>query len=242
MRHAQRRPLAVTFLVAAAVTLGLLAGPAAAVDFSDVGEQHPFHDEIDDVSDRGILNGYGDGTFRPTQQVTRQALAAALYREAGSPETDPPASADRSFVDVRPTHPFYAEIEWAASEGLVNGWDTDYVDPETGYLPEFRPGVAVTRQAVAALLHRFAGSPAHEVTGLPRFNDVRGGVAGPEHPFRVQIEWARSEQLMFGWNPVAPGDQCVDYGCDGWFKPANPITRQALAAVLSRYHQQLPPG
>ena len=58
----------------------------------------------------------------------------------------------------------------------------------------------------------------------------------------MPIEWARAEQLMFGWDPVPPGEQCVDWGCDGWFKPANPITRQALAAVLSRHHEQMPPS
>jgi hypothetical protein len=242
----QRRRTGALLAVAVVAALGMLGAGAGAgagtPSFSDVGPTHPFRDEIHDVAERDVMTGYGDGTFRPANQVTRQAVAAVLYREAGSPETSPPASADRSFVDVKPAHPFYAEIEWAAAEGLVRGWDTDYVDPETGYLPEFRPSSAVTRQAVAAMLHRFAGSPPHAVSDLPRFNDVLGGIAGPEHPFRVPIEWARAEELMFGWGAVAPGQQCVDYGCDGWFRPAGLITRQALAAVLSRVHQQAPPA
>jgi hypothetical protein len=221
--------------------LGLLAGPAAATSFSDVGEGHPFQAEIDDVSDRGIMTGYPDGTFRSTWRATRQAMAVVLFREAGSPAFDPPGSVDRSFVDVRPDHPFYAEIEWAAAEGLVQGWPTDQIDPETGPLPEYRPSAPISRGAVAVLLHRFAGSPAHEVGEVPRFNDVLGGIAGPEHPFRVQIEWTRADELLFGWDGVGSDEQCVDYGCDGWFRPAASITRQALAAVLSRFHQQVTP-
>ena len=237
-RHLERAIVA----MAVVLTIGLASATASAGSgFSDVGPSHPFAEEIGYVADHGIAQGYDDGTFRPAQQVTRQAIATFLYRQAGSPPFTPPASADRSFVDVPVGHSFYAPIEWAAAEGLVNGWTTDYVDPETGPLPEYRPSVAITRQAVAALLHRAAGSPAFDPPGGPAFHDVLGGVAGPEHPFRTEIEWAHEEGLMNGWDPAGPGQICYDWGCSGWFRPKALTTRQGMAAVLARFDQRFPP-
>src|SRR5690606_2819720 len=47
--------------------------------YADVTEDHPFHDEILWATDEGITGGYSDGTFRPTNAVSRQAAAAFLY-------------------------------------------------------------------------------------------------------------------------------------------------------------------
>jgi S-layer family protein len=69
--------------VALLLGLLLLAVPAvtlASHQFPDVPTSSPFHSDIDWVADYGILNGYSDGMFRPTEPVTRQALAAALHR------------------------------------------------------------------------------------------------------------------------------------------------------------------
>ena len=70
------------------VALGFLAGSftsgAGAVwashQFSDVPASNQFHADIDWMVDNGITNGYGDGTFRPTAPVSRQAFAAFLRR------------------------------------------------------------------------------------------------------------------------------------------------------------------
>ena len=49
-------------------------------EFSDVSPDHPFHDEISWAVQEGITSGYADDTFRPNNDVTRQAMAAFLYR------------------------------------------------------------------------------------------------------------------------------------------------------------------
>ncbi|NQX12010.1 S-layer homology domain-containing protein [Microbacteriaceae bacterium VKM Ac-2855] len=58
------------------------ATPTAPVtsSFSDVPTDHPFFTEIEWMAAEGISTGYPDGTFRPTDVVTRQAMAAFLYR------------------------------------------------------------------------------------------------------------------------------------------------------------------
>lgn len=49
-------------------------------DFADVADDHPFATEIAWLADTGITTGWPDNTFRPTNRVTRQAMAAFLYR------------------------------------------------------------------------------------------------------------------------------------------------------------------
>ena len=61
-------------------TAGEPAGPHPDPGYDDVGDDHPFRDEIAWATDAGIVTGYADGTFRPGAAVTRQATAAFLYR------------------------------------------------------------------------------------------------------------------------------------------------------------------
>jgi hypothetical protein len=69
--------------VALLVGLLLLTVPAvvlASHRFPDVPTGSPFHSDIDWLADYGITSGFSDGTFRPDEPVTRQAMAAFLHR------------------------------------------------------------------------------------------------------------------------------------------------------------------
>jgi hypothetical protein len=116
--------------------------PPLVPTFSDVGAGHPFFAEIEWLAASGLTNGYPDGTFRPTVEMTRQAVAAMVARAGGPSVLDPPVVP--TFSDVGVGHPFFAEIEWLAASGLTNGFPDG----------TFRPTVEVTRQAVAAFLFR----------------------------------------------------------------------------------------
>jgi hypothetical protein len=131
-------------LVLAGALLALPPGPAAAATFSDVGGGHPFVADVEWVASHGIAEGFPDGTFRPASPVSRQAMAAFLHRMPGEDVGAPPTSA--SFGDVGSTHPFFADVEWLAAQGITGG----FVDGT------FRPGAPVSRQAMAAFLHRAA--------------------------------------------------------------------------------------
>jgi hypothetical protein len=48
--------------------------------FADVSSNHPFYFEIEWMADAGITTGFVDGTFRPAAAVSRQSMAAFLYR------------------------------------------------------------------------------------------------------------------------------------------------------------------
>ena len=119
--------------------------PVPLPSFPDVPAGHPFQAEIGWLADQGISTGYADGTFRPGDVVTRQAMAAFLYRVAGEPGVvllDGMAS----FSDVSSGHPFFVPIEWMAQAGVSTG----YADGT------WQPAAAVSRQAMAAFLQRMA--------------------------------------------------------------------------------------
>jgi hypothetical protein len=69
-------------LAAGLATVVLATGTAAfaAPAFDDVPESHPFYEEIQWMNDTGISTGYEDGTFRPGDPVTRQAMSAFMQR------------------------------------------------------------------------------------------------------------------------------------------------------------------
>ncbi|MCC5954288.1 MAG: S-layer homology domain-containing protein [Acidimicrobiia bacterium] len=116
--------------------------------FTDVPASHPFCAEITWLVDLGITTGFPDETFRPTNPISRQAMAAFLTRYAADDEPDP-CEGNGPFTDVPATHPFCAEITWMVDEGITTGFPDD----------TFRPTNPISRQAAAAFLWRLAGEP-----------------------------------------------------------------------------------
>jgi hypothetical protein len=168
-------------------------------EFSDVQVSHPFFWEIDCIATIEIAEGYPDGTFRPTRTITRQAAIAWVWRLEGEPATSGPPT----FPDVPPTHPFADAIAWAEQEGIAEGYGDG----------TFRPGRAVSRQAVAQWLFEAVGT--FPITPAP-FTDVPF-----MHPFIIPISWLAEAGITEGFP-------------DNTFRPAASITRQALAAWLCR--------
>jgi hypothetical protein len=120
---------------------GSPVGPFPDPGFTDVPVGHPFYDEIAWLADEGITEGQPDGSFGPTQPLSRQALAAFLHRLADAPAGPFP---DPGFTDVPVGHPFYDEIAWLAAAGITDGYDDG----------TFRPLTTVSRQAMMAFLYR----------------------------------------------------------------------------------------
>ena len=95
---------------------------------------------------RGIVTGYSTGAFGPEDAVTREQLAAMLYRYAGTPE--PTGSLD-GFNDKDAVSDYAADaLCWAVDEGLLTGKGGGWLDPA---------GTA-TRAEMAAILMRFTES------------------------------------------------------------------------------------
>jgi len=176
--------------------------------FVDVPLDHPFFDEVVWLVDRGIANGYPGNLFKPTDPVTRQAMATFLYRYAGNPNGNNPLCANPAFADVPADHPFCGEIAWLVEQGVANGFPGNL----------FKPTDPVTRQAAGTFLYRFAESPdgADPTCATDAFVDVT-----TSHPFCGEISWMVAEGITNGY-------------AGNLFKPTNAVTRQAMATFLFR--------
>ena len=175
-------------------------------EFVDVQPGHLFYEDIRWLADNGLALGteIGDDTwFYPTSPMSRQAMAAFMYRYADADWL--PEEGTQTFSDVGPDHQFYVPIEWMVATGLADG----YVDGT------YKPTTAVSRQAMAAFLHRLAGEPDAEIP--PSFSDVTTA-----NQFAEAIAWLEDEEIADGYE-------------DGTFGITRPITRQAMAAFLHRF-------
>lgn len=136
-------------LLALVLTCSLSVTALAAVEdtgFSDVDADDWFADSAVYVRDNGIMNGTSATTFDPNGTTSRGQIAAILYRAAGSPAV----SGGTAFSDVAETAYYASAVRWASASGVVTG----YADGT------FRPNAPITRQQLAAILWRCAGSPA----------------------------------------------------------------------------------
>ncbi|PWD51623.1 alpha/beta hydrolase [Serinibacter arcticus] len=120
--------------------------------FVDVPTTSQFYTEIAWLAEEGISTGWErpDGTreYRPLDNVARDAMAAFLYRIAGSPSYEIPTVTP--FWDVPTTNAFYTEIAWAASTGVSTGWQGN------DGTAEYKPLNPINRDAMAAFLSRFS--------------------------------------------------------------------------------------
>ena len=106
------------------------------------------------------------------------------------------------------TNPFRADIEWMVSVEITTGY------PDSS----FHPTEAVARQAMAAFLYRFKGTPngTHPTCLVAPYTDVPVTA-----PFCGEIAWMKSTGITTGY----PG---------GTFHPGDVVQRQAMAAFLHR--------
>lgn len=99
------------------------------------------------VSTKGYMTGIQDGYFGPYWGMTRAMVATILYRMAGAPAV---ANAQTSFEDVDAAAWYGPAVAWAKEKGMINGYSPT----------QFAPDDYITREQMAALLWRYAGSPA----------------------------------------------------------------------------------
>lgn len=191
----------------ASVSLG---APQCTQRFSDAPINSQFYREIQWLASQGITNGYPDGSYGASLPVHRDAMAAFLYRLAGSPAWTAPATSP--FVDMTPTSAFYKEVTWLAAHGITTGW------VDTNGQRSFRPGDNINRDAMAAFLYRFSGSAEWTPPATSPFTDVT-----PSSAFYKEITWLSAVRVTTGYP-------------DGTFRPLNTVNRDAMAAFLYRWH------
>lgn len=116
-------------------------------DFTDVAAGKWFAKAVAWAAANGIVNGYGDSLFGPNDPVTREQLAAILYRYAvyGGMTAVTLEENLGSFADTAQLSAYAIQaMNWAVGQGLINGSGNNLV-----------PKAQATRAQVAAIIHRY---------------------------------------------------------------------------------------
>ncbi len=115
-----------------------------AQSFPDVQMQAWFGVPVSWAVEQGLVEGYPDGTFRPSNPISRQEFVTILYRHAGSPAVDTSIVSD--FRDVGLISAYALEaMSWAIETGIVEGYPGNTLQPL---------GLA-TRAEMAAIILRY---------------------------------------------------------------------------------------
>ena len=125
-----------TRAMVATILYRLVGSPQTAYTeaFIDVSDGEWYSEAVSWAADNGVYLGYPDGTFRPDEPITRQQLAAVLYRYAELTEQDVSAEDDLcSFIDGESVAEWaLAAVRWAVGSGVINGYDDATLRPRGG--------------------------------------------------------------------------------------------------------------
>lgn len=146
-RFAPNAPLTRAMIVTILYRMDGSPAMSGASDFKDVDSNKWFAKAVAWAAANGIVNGYGSGLFGPNDPVTREQLAAILYRYAvyGGMTAVTLEENLGSFADTAQLSAYAIQaMNWAVGQGLINGSGSNLV-----------PKAQATRAQVAAIIHRY---------------------------------------------------------------------------------------
>ena len=169
--------------------------------FPDVKDSEWYIKAVEFVCTNGLMSGYANGRFGPNDTLTRAQFAQIIYNKESRPQAE-----GGKFSDV--TTGWYADaVNWAAAEGIVAGIGGG----------KFAPDRPITRQDLAVMLWRYAGSP------KPRKNELdfvdSGKVSG--YAWKA-LCWANENGVVNGKG-------------NGLLDPRGNATRAEAAQMVMKY-------
>jgi hypothetical protein len=131
-----------SLVLALVMTMSLVTISSSAKDFTD-DETITYDEAVAVISEIGVVDGYTDGSFKPTNTLTRQAAAKIICNLILGPTTASELSADAApYSDVPVTSEFAGYIAYCQKEGIISG----YADGT------FKPGNSLTGYAFLKML------------------------------------------------------------------------------------------
>lgn len=184
---------------------------AVSHDFKDVGYNAWYAGTVDAAVNAGLMGGTASDAFEPNGAVSREMVATTLYRIANSPDVE--GDELDAFTDAADIHDWARDaMLWAVQNKVLEGDD--------GAL---RPRDTATRQELAAIFYRNAGSNKAEGDNLKNFADA-GTIAN----------WAKDAANWCAANGIIKGVEGIDVNGGLSFSPKTTAIRAELATMLLR--------
>ena len=175
--------------------------------FTDVDQDKWYHEGVDYAIKNGLMNGTGADTFAPDATTTRAMVVTILYRLDG----EPAVTKDIPFADV-PAGQWYSNaINWAAANGIVDGYGNG----------KFGPDDTITREQMAAILYRYASYKGYSVSDLANLTGYTDAASVSEWA-STAMRWAVAEGLIEGTSATT-------------LSPSGDSTRAQVATILMRF-------
>lgn len=177
-----------------------------AMPFTDVNEGDWFYDVVLYAYDNGLMTGVSATEFAPNQTTTRGMIVSMLARLEGVTSAE-----DAGFADVAANDWYATAVNWAASVGVVNGYEDD----------TFRPNAPITREQMAAILYNYADYKGYDVSARADLSDYADAASISSWAEDV-LAWANAEGLINGMTATT-----ID--------PQGATTRAQTAAMFERF-------
>ena len=174
--------------------------------FLDVTPNAWYKDAVQYAYAGGLMTGVSANEFAPEATTTRAMIVSMLARLEGVESAE-----SAGFTDVAADDWYATAVNWAASVGVVNGFDDG----------TFQPNAAITREQLAAILMNYAQYKGQDVSvraTLDTYNDATA-ISGWANDV---MSWAVAEGLLTG----VTNDQ---------LQPQGNATRAQVAAILQRF-------
>ena len=191
--------------LALACALSLNATAFAALDdtgYTDVDADAWYADAVSYVTDNGLMSGTSSTAFAPEDAMTRSMLATVLYRAAESPAV----TGSDAFTDTADGAWYTDAVLWASQQDLVTGYGDG----------TFGTNDPVSREQIAVILWRYAGSPA-----AAEAQDFADETAISAYASDA-VDWARANGIVNGRE-------------NNTFDPQGNATRAEVATILRGY-------
>ncbi len=173
--------------------------------FPDTETEAWYHDGVHYCLETGLMVGTSETTFAPVMETSRAMIATILWRLSGSPK----ATAEMTFPDCEADSGYAQAVAWCAEVGVVKGYDSG----------DFYPDAPITREQLAVMLWRYAGSPtAHQTLSFPDTDRIS------DYALEA-VRWAAENGIVLGHS-------------DGRFEPQGLTTRAQVAAMLQRFLEE----
>ncbi|MEE1048843.1 MAG: S-layer homology domain-containing protein [Clostridia bacterium] len=185
-------------------------GVSAREAFTDVPESEWMAPYIYNLVDRGVVSGYGDGTFGPMNNVQRCEYAKMLVNIA---DIELVQSASSPYSDVPADQWFFPYVNSILS--LITGYTVN------GVL-YFKPYEAATREDVTVAMVKALG------VDVTQYTDAEGYLASRF------TDWKEISSHNYEYIVAAVDKGIITGNVDGTFRPHDPITRAEVSIILCR--------